>query len=146
MTAPTASAAALPTAVGAPSRRTHLAVRGLQVLLALFFAVPSASPKLVGHSSAVESFDRIGWGDWLMYAVGGVELAGAVALLVPALAGAAAIGLIALMAGAFVMQLTVLDPPLAVTPLVFAVLLAVVARVRRRETAELIARVRGRAA
>lgn len=145
-TAPSASptTVAAPTSTTGPSRRVHLAVRALQILLALFFAVASAAPKLVAHSSATEGFDRIGYGDWYMYLVGGLELAGAIALVIPILSGISAMALMGLMIGAFVTQLTVFDGQDALTPVIFFVLLAVVARVRRRHTAQFVARVRSR--
>ncbi|QIP87026.1 DoxX family protein [Streptomyces sp. Tu 2975] len=139
-----ASASAGTVAAAGPGRRTHLAVRTLQMVLALFFAIASAAPKLVGHSSAAEGFDRIGYGDWYMYLVGGLEMAGAVALVIPILSGISALALMGLMIGAFVTQLTVFDGENALTPVVFFVLLAVVAVVRRRHNAELVAFVRDR--
>jgi len=139
---PASSTAAVPTITTGPSRRVHLAVRALQILLALFFAVASAAPKLVAHSSATEGFDTIGYGDWYMYLVGGLELAGAIALVVPILSGVSAMALMGLMIGAFVTQLTVFDGQNALTPAVLFVLLAVVARVRRRHTTQLVAQVR----
>ncbi|GAA2960793.1 DoxX family protein [Streptomyces enissocaesilis] len=131
-------------APAAPGRRVRITVRALQILLALFFAVPSAGPKLVGHSSAAESFDRIGFGDWFMYLVGGLELAGAIALLIPVLSGVAALALGALMAGAFFTQLTVFDGGNAATPLTLLVPLVAVAWSRRHHNAELVALVRRR--
>jgi hypothetical protein len=136
------STTAVLTTTTGPGRRLHLAVRALQILLALFFAVASAAPKLVAHSSATERFDRIGYGDGYMYLVGGLELAGAIALVIPILAGVSALALMGLMIGAFVTQLTVFDGQNALTPVIFFVLLAVVARVRRHHTAQLVARVR----
>ncbi|MFG2770149.1 DoxX family protein [Streptomyces sp. NPDC048350] len=121
------------------SRRADISVRVVQILLALAFAIPSAGPKLVGHWSAAESFDAIGWGDWLMYTVGALELAGAVALVIPILSGAAATALIGLMIGACITQLTVFDGQYALTPVLFAVPLAVIAWTRRDRTAELLA-------
>ncbi|MFE3253612.1 DoxX family protein [Streptomyces sp. NPDC059209] len=141
-TAP-ASAAASPAHTG-PSRRTDLTVRALQIVLALFLAVASAGPKLVGHSSAADSFDAIGFGDWFMYLTGVLEVAGAVALLIPVLSGVSAIALIGLMIGAFITQLTVFDGENALTPVIFLALFAVVAWVRRQRTAECVALVRGR--
>ncbi|MFG2331297.1 DoxX family protein [Streptomyces sp. NPDC048604] len=120
-------------------RKADIAVRVLQWVLALFFAIPSAGPKLVGHWSAAEGFDTIGWGDWFMYTVGGLELAGAIALVIPVLSGAAATALIGLMAGAFVFTLTFFDGQNAATPVIFAVLLAVVAWTRRDQNARLFA-------
>ncbi|MGR8011181.1 DoxX family protein [Streptomyces hypolithicus] len=133
-------------AVAVPSRRMYVTVRIFEVLLALFFAVPSAGPKLVGHSSATEIFDTIGFGDWFMYLVGALELAGAIALLIPALAGVSAIALSALMVGAFVTQVLAFDGQNAATPLIVMVPLAVIAWTRRHRTAELPALVRRRLA
>ncbi|MFI6081790.1 DoxX family protein [Streptomyces sp. NPDC051217] len=132
------------TAQAGPSRRTDIAVRTLQIVLALFLAIPSAGPKIIGHSVAAESFDEIGFGDWFMYLTGGLELAGAVALVVPILSGASAIALIGLMIGAFITQVTVFDGQNALTPVILLVLFAVVAWVRRQKTVELVALVRRR--
>lgn len=142
--APASAASVGTAAVAGPGRRTRLAVRTLQIVLSLFFAVASAGPKLVGHSSAAEGFDRIGYGDWYMYLVGGLELAGAVALVIPVLSGVSALALMGLMIGAFVTQVTVFEGENALTPVIFFALLAVVAVVRRRHNAELVALVRDR--
>ncbi|MGW7362818.1 DoxX family protein [Streptomyces sp. NPDC054841] len=127
------------------SRRAHLTVRTLQIVLALFLAIPSAVPKLIAHSSATEAFDKIGFGDWFMYTTGALELAGAVALVIPILSGISALALIGLMIGAFVTQLTVFDGQYAITPVLVAVPLVVIAWVRRQHNAELVALVRRRA-
>ncbi|MER7818486.1 DoxX family protein [Streptomyces sp. NPDC096153] len=142
----TSAPAALPAGAPAhaPGRRAHLTALTLQVLLALFLGGASALPKLIGHSSAAESFDRIGFGDWFMYTVGALELAGAVALVIPVLAGVSALALIGLMAGALVTQVTVFDGQYALTPVLVALPLAVVARVRRHRNAELVALLRRR--
>lgn len=131
-TAPAASAERL-------GRRADISVRVLQIVLALFFAIASASPKLVGHASAAGSFDTIGWGDWFMYTVGGLELVGAIALVIPVLSSVAATALIGLMIGAFVFQVAYFDGQFAATPVVLAVLLAVVAWTRRERNARLFA-------
>ncbi|MEV5320986.1 DoxX family protein [Streptomyces sp. NPDC052687] len=123
-------------------RAARIALRAVQVLLALFFAVASALPKLVAHSSAVEPFERMGWGDVGMYGIGALELAGAVALLIPLLQSVAALALSGLMVGAFVVQLTVFDGEHAATPLILLVPLTLVAWARRGHTAELLRRLR----
>ncbi|MBT2488649.1 DoxX family protein [Streptomyces sp. ISL-96] len=125
------TATATITPVTETSRAVRITVRVLRILLAVFFAVPSASPKLIGHSSAAEGFDKIGFGDWFMYLVGGLELAGAIALLIPVLSGVAALALGALMVGAFVTQLMVFDGQNAATPLILLVPLMVIAWNRR---------------
>ena len=78
----------------------------LQAVPALLFAA-AALPKLGGGQAAVAMFATIGAGDWLRYAVGAAELAGAIGLLVPRLAGLAALGLVVDMIGATVVQATV---------------------------------------
>ncbi|SHN47344.1 DoxX family protein [Cryptosporangium aurantiacum] len=99
-----------------------------QVLLGLFMAVASGLPKLFGEATAVQLFDDIGAGDWLRYFVGVVEVAGGLGLLVGALAGPAAIGLVALMLGAAFVQVVVLDEAAYLaTPLVLGVLFALIA-------------------
>jgi uncharacterized membrane protein YphA (DoxX/SURF4 family) len=125
------------------ARRKEIALRVLQVILALMFAIPSAVPKLIAHSSAVESFDEIGFGTWFMYAIGALELLGAIALVTPWLSGLSAIALIGLMIGAFVTQLTVFDGQYAITPLLLIVPLAIIAWGRRGTVTELAARLRG---
>ncbi|MFF4897501.1 DoxX family protein [Streptomyces sp. NPDC001068] len=121
----------------ARGRRARLALRAVQVLLALFYAVASALPKLIAHPTAVESFDRIGWGSTGMYVIGALELAGAVALLIPVLQSVAATALGALMVGAFIVQLTVFDGQNAATPLILIVPLALIAWARRGQNARL---------
>ncbi|MFF0228092.1 DoxX family protein [Streptomyces sp. NPDC004629] len=126
-------------------RRARAALFGLQVLLALFYAIASALPKLIAHSSAVDSFDRIGWGTTGMYIIGVLELAGAVALLIPVLQSVAAMALGALMAGAFVVQVTIFDGENAATPLILIVPLALIAWARRGRNADLLRLVRRQA-
>ncbi|MEU6365830.1 DoxX family protein [Streptomyces sp. NPDC046931] len=154
-TAPSASRASAATSVSAStsdvpsvnlgrSRRAEISLRALQIVLALFYGLASALPKLIAHPTAVESFDRIGWGSTGMYTIGSLEMAGAVALLVPLLSSVAAMALCGLMAGAFVVQLTVFDGQYAATPLILIVPLTVIARARRHRTAELARLVRRR--
>ncbi|MET7457185.1 DoxX family protein [Streptomyces sp. NPDC005574] len=124
------------------ARGARVALRALQVLLALFYAFASALPKLIAHPSAAESFDRMGWGSAGMYTIGALELAGAIALLVPVLQSVAAVALSALMVGAFVVQLTVFDGENAATPLILIVPLALIAWARRGHNTDLLRLVR----
>lgn len=123
-------------------RWARIALRSVQVLLALFCGIASALPKLIAHPSAVESFDRIGWGSGAMYTIGALELAGAVALLIPLLQSVAAIALSALMVGAFIVQLTVFHGQNAATPLILMVPLALIAWARRGSGRQLLRMVR----
>ncbi|MFF6786145.1 DoxX family protein [Streptomyces sp. NPDC012510] len=140
------AAAGSPTATkgtgGVRGRGARVSLRALQIVLALFYAFASALPKLIAHPSAVESFDTLGWGSAGMYTIGALELAGAIGLLIPALASVAAASLGALMVGAFITQLTAFDGEYAATPLILIVPLALIAWVRRQDTGGLTRRVR----
>ncbi|MFD1657426.1 DoxX family protein [Streptomyces caeni] len=126
-------------------RRAEISLRALQIGLALFYGVASALPKLIAHPSAAESFDKIGWGSAGMYTIGALELAGAIALVIPLLSSVAAAALSALMVGAFIVQLTAFDGRNAATPLILIVPLAVIGWARRHRTADLVRLGRGRA-
>lgn len=79
-----------------------------QILLAAFFVFVAAVPKLSGSHDSVQEFSLIGAGQWLRYLVGITEVAGAIGLVTPWLAGPAAVGLAAEMAGATIVNATVL--------------------------------------
>jgi uncharacterized membrane protein YphA (DoxX/SURF4 family) len=143
--AATTSRTAVAESASTRGRRARIALRALQVFLALFYVIVSAVPKLIAHPSAVEGFDKLGWGSAGMYAIGVLELAGGVALLIPVLQSVAAIGLSALMAGAFVVQLTVHGGENAATPLILIVPLVLIAWARRGHNAQLLRLVRRQA-
>ncbi|MFC8718157.1 DoxX family protein [Kitasatospora sp. NPDC057198] len=131
--------ATAPAATGQrPGKALRWTVRTLRVLLALFFALASAAPKLLAVSDATVVFDAVGAGRWFMYLTGLVELAGAVGLLLPRLAGPAATALIAFLFCAFATQLTAMHGENAGTPFFFMAPLAVVAWTHRAETAALL--------
>lgn len=123
-------------------RGARVALRTLQVLLGVFFAVASGAPKLIAHPTAVESFDELGWGAPGMYTIGALEVLGGIALLLPLLSSVAATAFIGLMTGAFVVSVTALGGENAATPPVLILPLAWIAWARRGETAELVARLR----
>lgn len=129
----------------ARARRARIALRALQVFLALFYVIASALPKLIAHPTAVEGFDKMGWGSAGMYAIGVLELAGGIALLIPVLQSVAAVALSGLMVGAFVVSLTALDGENAATPLILIVPLALIAWARRGHNADLLRLVRRQA-
>jgi len=126
-------------------RRARIALRTLQVVLALFYVIASALPKLIAHPSAVEGFDKMGWGSAGMYIIGVLELAGGVALLIPVLQSVAAVALSGLMVGAFVVQLSYFGGENAATPLILIIPLALIAWARRGHNADLLRLVRRRA-
>lgn len=71
-----------------------------QVGVAAYLGIWHAVPKLIGSGSQPEMFDAIGLGQWFRYFVGVLELAGSIGLLIPPLAGLAALGLAGVMVGA----------------------------------------------
>jgi len=87
--------------------RANTRLWAAQIVLAAVFAF-AAVPKLTGVDTAVTMFGQIGAGQWLRYLVGTAELAGAAGLLIPPLAGLAAAGLAADMAGASIINAAVL--------------------------------------
>lgn len=93
-----------------PRRLTNTLLWTMQILLAAYFLLFAALPKLTGGGShgAVQEFGLIGAGQWFRYFVGTLELAGAVGLLTPWFAGLAAAGLAADMAVASIINATVL--------------------------------------
>jgi len=125
----------VPTAPLATSGRgLNIALWTLQGLLAVFFLVAAAGPKLFGEATAVRMFDDIGLGQWFRYFVGSLELVGAICLVIPRLARLAALGLAGVMVGATFTQLVVLDSPLlAITPAVLLVLFGLIAWARRAQ-------------
>ncbi|WP_447005951.1 DoxX family protein [Saccharothrix isguenensis] len=117
-----------------PARSSRLSVGNvllwaLQVLLAAFMVYSGWS--LFGDQFEGK-FDEIGFGQWLRYVTGVLEIAGGLGLLVPRLCGLAALGVVGVMAGAVATELVVLgDPAGAVLPAVVVVSAAVVAWFRR---------------
>jgi putative oxidoreductase len=122
--------------------RANTLLWAAQIVLATFFAF-AAVLKLAGAHSAVTMFGQVGAGQWLRYLVGTAELAGAAGLLIPRLAGLAAAGLAADMAGASVINAAVLHSgAIAMTvPLCAAfTFIAACGRERRRDLAAAITR------
>lgn len=127
----------------AQGRAGNIALWVLQVVTAAMF-VMAAVPKLTGNPQAVASFDAIGFGDWFRYLIGVLEVAGAVALLIPLLSGLAGLAFVGLMIGAVVTQLLVFDGDMVAPPAMALVLAVIIAWGRRRRTAELVGLVRSR--
>jgi putative oxidoreductase len=109
----------------AASRGKNVALWVLQIAGAAMFLV-AGTFKLAGAPAMVQVYDAIGWGQWFRYVTGFLEVAGAVPLLIPALAGFGALWLTAVMAGAVIAHLTVLGGNPAV-PVALLVGMAVVA-------------------
>ena len=77
-----------------------IALWTVSVLLAIAFVL-AGTPKLLRVPVWVDKFDGWGYGLWFLVLIGGLELAGAILLLIPrlAIAGVALLGVIMLGAG-----------------------------------------------
>lgn len=102
----------------------------LTVILAAFFLI-AGGLKLRGAPSQIDSFAHWGYAGWFLYVVGAVEVAGAIGLLVPRLAGSAAMLLGGTMLGAALTHLVHHEMKAVPIPLVILGLLAVVGYARR---------------
>jgi uncharacterized membrane protein YphA (DoxX/SURF4 family) len=124
------------------SGRANVALWVLQALVAAAFLMASVT-KLTAYPEVVRTFDQIGFGHWFMYLIGGLELAGAIAVLVPRLCGLAGLALTGLLIGAVVTELLVADAAHAATPAGYLIPVAIVAWARRDRTARLVTRKAG---
>src|SRR6188474_3725147 len=95
----TTTITATPAATRTTSRAAGAGLWTLQVLLAAVYAF-SAYGKLTAEAQNVAGFEAMGLGAPGMYIIGLQELAGAIAMFVPALTGLAATCFVALMIGA----------------------------------------------
>jgi putative oxidoreductase len=105
-------------------------VRGL---LALAF-VAAGGAKLYGVPMLVEEFQHIGLGQWFRYVTGGLEIMGAILLLLPRKAALGALLLICIMIGAVITHLFVIGGS-PVPAIVLLALNAVVAYAERGQIA-----------
>lgn len=128
--------------VGAPAvsggRARNVALWVLQVGAAAMLGM-AGFMKLSGAPEMVGMFDAIGAGQWLRYLTGGLEVGGALLLLVPALSGAGALLLACVMAGAVATHLFVVGGS-AAPALALLVVLTSIAWARRDRTLRLIGR------
>lgn len=125
-----------------PTARRRAAQVGLWVLQVLLAAVylMSALPKFFADPTTVAGFAAIGFGPAAMIAIGVLEVAGAVGLLVPRLCGVAALAFVGLMVGAVIATVLGVGAAMAVVPGTLLVLVAIVAWGRRDRTVALLGR------
>jgi putative oxidoreductase len=123
-----------------PGGRANTLLWAAQIVLAAFFAF-AALPKLAGAHTAVTMFGQIGAGQWLRYLVGTAELAGAAGLLIPRLAGLAAAGLAADMAGASITNVAVLHSAAVAITVPLCAVFTLIAASRREQIRDLAAAV-----
>lgn len=125
------------------SRPRNAALWILQGLAAAGFLLAAAG-KLGGDPRTVATFTDLGWPEWTRYALAGLEILGAVALLIPRLTVLAATAFVALTCGALVVQLVTGQSP--VMAAVLLVVSAVIAWNRRGSIRALITSLRAAAA
>jgi putative oxidoreductase len=117
----------------ARQRWTSAALWVVRGLLALAF-VAAGGAKLYGVPMLVEEFEHIGLGQWFRYFTGGLEIMGAILLLLPQRAALGALLLICIMIGAVVTHLFVIGGS-ALPAIVLLTLNAVVAYAKRDQIA-----------
>jgi putative oxidoreductase len=99
--------------------------------------ISAGSQKLAGSHQMVHMFSQIGAGQWLRYLVGSLETSGAIGLLIGKLTASAAAGVTALMLGATITNIFVIQMSPAL-PLVFLAAAAAVFWDRRHELKALL--------
>ncbi|MGH3979423.1 MAG: DoxX family protein [Pseudonocardiaceae bacterium] len=122
------SASLTDTAQSRTATTWHVILWVLQVLLAVGFLF-SGGMKLAGALPMVELFDEIGFGQWFRYLTGGLEIVGAVALLIPRFVAHGALLLAGVMVGAVITDLWLGASP--VPALAYLVVSAIIAWGRR---------------
>jgi putative oxidoreductase len=116
-------------------RWTSAALWLVRGLLALAF-MAAGGAKLYGVPMLVEEFQHIGLGQWFRYVTGGLEIMGAILLLLPHKAALGALLLICIMTGAVITHLFVIGGS-AVPAMVLLALNAIVAYAKRDQIASL---------
>src|SRR5262245_23775093 len=101
----------------------------VQALLAFVF-VNASWAKLTGNPEMLELFTAVGFGDWLRYVTGILELTGAVLIMVPTTRRIGAALLATVMLGALAAHVFILHVPLT-TPGILFLMCGLVVRGRR---------------
>jgi len=90
-----------------PTKGLNIVLWILQILAAATFFLAGGS-KLSGVAPMVEMFDKIGLGQWFRYLTGGLEVTGAILLLIPTTLVLGGVLLVMTMVGAIATHLFVL--------------------------------------
>lgn len=109
----------------------------LQVLLAGVL-LNAGIGKYAGEPGPVETFEQVGLGQWFRYFIGTIEITSGVGLLIPPVAGLAALAAGSVLVGAVAMEAFVLTDGNPITPAILVGLLAVVAWHHRARTIALL--------
>src|SRR5687768_8586279 len=92
--------------IQAGPRWQQIGLWSVKALLAAAF-LAAGSAKLYGVPMMVQTFEHVGVGQWLRYLTGFLEVVGAVAVLIPTVAGFGGVLLAAIMVGATLTHLLV---------------------------------------
>jgi len=120
-------------AASAPARWKSTSLWIVRGLLALAF-VAAGGAKLYGVPMLVEEFRHIALGQWFRYVTGGLEIMGAILLLLPQRAALGALLLICVMIGAVITHLFIIGGS-PVPAIVLLALNAIVAYAKRDQIA-----------
>jgi uncharacterized membrane protein YphA (DoxX/SURF4 family)/quercetin dioxygenase-like cupin family protein len=106
------------------SRAKNVALWALQILTAAAFLMAGFA-KLSGQAMMVETFDKVGIGQWFRYVTGGIEVASVILLLIPRLTPVGAALLVCTMTGAVLSHLVLIggSPVAALVLLCFAAII-----------------------
>lgn len=113
-----------------PRKALNVTLWVMQVLAALAFLSARAA-KLTGSPMMVAQFQAIGLGQWFRYLTGILEVAGAIALVLPRAAYYGALLLVVVMIGALIAHLKVLGLSTAATAFILLLLTGTIAYFRR---------------
>lgn len=122
------------------SKAMILSIWVFRLILAAIFVFAGVL-KLAGVEMEVAVFDAVGLGQWLRYTTGLAEIAGAVALVIPAVSAFGALILLAVDIGAFGAQVLVLRQDWIHT-IVIGVVLAGLVYVQREQVFDRLNRLR----
>ena len=106
------------------SRAKNVALWALQILVAAAFLMAGFA-KLSGQPMMVETFDKVGIGQWFRYVTGGIEVMSAILLLIPRFTPVGAALLVCTMTGAVLSHLVLIggSPAPALVLLCFAAII-----------------------
>jgi putative oxidoreductase len=138
----TYATASLEAGVPAPRRRAWNAFLWVLQIAAAAMFLSAGAGKLTGEPAMVQSFEQIGLGQWFRFFTGGLEVLGAVLLLIPSLAAVGASLLGGVMVGAVLTHLFLVGGS-AVPALVLLLAVAPIAVLRRGRTLDLVQRLTG---
>ncbi|GAA4301805.1 DoxX family protein [Actinokineospora soli] len=112
----------------AVARVGDVALWVVQAAVAAYFVY---SGVMLFGDGLVGKFEEIGFGQWLRYLTGVLEIAGAIGLVIPPLCGLAALGLAGVMVGAVATELFLVENGGPVLPAILLAITLAIAWLRR---------------